>query len=275
MIPLEDNTEDIIGKAQRGLGFTNDKLAQQAGVTPAQLRSLKAGEFHEEPMRKVASVLRLGADALVALGRKAWYPEQPKPIPGFAMFNSTYGDMTVNAYLAWDVGSRKAVIFDTGADAAPILAAVKAHKLTVELILLTHAHVDHVVELPKLLAATKAKAWINARDAKEEDFPEDVETFAAGQSFVLEKLRIESRLTNGHSAGQTTFVVRGLEQLVAVVGDSIFAASMGGGMISYADQYRTDKEEILSLPDETVIAPGHGPLTTVGQEKAHNPFFTS
>jgi len=274
VVPLEDNTEDIIGKAQRGLGYNNDVLARQAGITGAQLRSLKSGEFIEEALRKVAPILRLGAEQLVQIGRKMWYPEQPPAIAGFRMFNTPYHGMTVNSYLAWDLESRKAVVFDAGADSTPVLEAVKENKLTVELILLTHAHIDHVVDLPKLLAATKASAWINARESDEGDFPKGVETFAAGQSFVLGKIRIETRLTNGHAAGQTTFVVRGLERLVAVVGDSLFAGSMGGGLVSYTDQLRTSKEEILTLADDTILAPGHGPLTTVGQEKVHNPYFT-
>jgi glyoxylase-like metal-dependent hydrolase (beta-lactamase superfamily II) len=55
----------------------------------------------------------------------------------------------------------------------------------------------------------------------------------------------------------------------------MFAGSMGGGMISYADALRTNREQILSLPDETILAPGHGPLTTVGEQKRRNPFFPS
>jgi hydroxyacylglutathione hydrolase len=61
---------------------------------------------------------------------------------------------------------------------------------------------------------------------------------------------------------------------VAIVGDSIFASSMGGGMISYEDALRNNKEKILTLPGNTVICPGHGPMTTVAEEKANNPFFT-
>jgi glyoxylase-like metal-dependent hydrolase (beta-lactamase superfamily II) len=60
---------------------------------------------------------------------------------------------------------------------------------------------------------------------------------------------------------------------VAVVGDSLFAGSMGGGNVSYADALRNNLEKILTLPDETIICPGHGPMTTVGEEKVHNPFF--
>ncbi len=73
--------------------------------------------------------------------------------------------------------------------------------------------------------------------------------------------------------GGTTFFVRGLDRPVAIVGDSLFAGSMGGGNVSYADAIRNNLEKILTLPDNTVLCPGHGPLTTVGEEKTHNAFF--
>lgn len=274
MIPLEDNVGDIIGKAQRGLGITNEALREQAGITQAQLRSLKTAKPEEAALRKVAALLRLGAEQLITLAEGVWRPEPAPRLPGFAMFNLPFGDIAVNAYLVWDVNTRQAVVFDSGAEAAPILAAVKKERLNVELVLITHAHIDHVVALPDILKATGAKAWINAREAGEEDFPKNVETFTTGQSFVLGPLRIETRLTSGHSAGQTTFVVKGLERPLAVVGDSLFAGSMGGGMVSYSDQLRNNLEQILTLPDHTILACGHGPLTTVGEEKRHNPFFT-
>ena len=69
--------------------------------------------------------------------------------------------------------------------------------------------------------------------------------------------------------------VSGLNHPVAVVGDSLFAGSMGGGAVSYQDALRNNREKILTLPDETIVCPGHGPLTTVGLEKKHHPFFPS
>lgn len=275
MVPIEDTIGDIIGKAQRGLGYTGASLAEKAGVTIAQLRALRAGKLNEEHLRKVSAALDLGVDQMIALGRGEWYPKQQKPIAGFEMFTTPYGDMTVNAYLAWDPESRRAVVFDSGADAMPILDSVKSENLTVDLILITHAHSDHVVDIPRLIAGTKAKAWINAREGDEEDFPDGVETFATGQSFVLGKLRIETLLTSGHSAGQTTYVIKGLAKPIAIVGDSMFAGSIGGGLVSFKDQLRNDREQIMTLPGETVIASGHGPLTTVAEEKLHNPFFCS
>jgi len=275
VIPLEDNVGDIIGKAQRGLGITNEVLRERAGLTQVQIRSLKSEQPPEDVLRKVAPLLRLGAEQLVTLARGDWQPDPVAPIPGFAMLHLPFEDITVNTYLVWDVATRKAVIFDSGPDASAVLAVVKQEQLAVELILITHAHVDHVIALPEIVKATGAKAWINSRENAEEDFPVGVETFATGQSFVLGSLRIETRLTSGHSAGQTTFVVKGLARPLAVVGDSLFAGSMGGGLVSYSDQHRNNVEQILTLSDDTVLAPGHGPLTTVGEEKLHNPFFTA
>ena len=70
-----------------------------------------------------------------------------------------------------------------------------------------------------------------------------------------------------------TYVVNGLSRKLAIVGDAIFAGSMGGGNVSYRDALQTNLDKILTLPDETIICPGHGPMTTVGEEKKHNPFF--
>ena len=70
-----------------------------------------------------------------------------------------------------------------------------------------------------------------------------------------------------------TYVVNGLSRKLAIVGDAIFAGSMGGGNVSYRDALQTNLDKILTLPDETIICPGHGPKTTVGEEKKHNPFF--
>ena len=70
-----------------------------------------------------------------------------------------------------------------------------------------------------------------------------------------------------------TYFVRGLDRPVAIVGDSLFAGSMGGGNVSYEDALRNNLEKILTLPNDTILCPGHGPLTTVAEEKKHNPFF--
>jgi glyoxylase-like metal-dependent hydrolase (beta-lactamase superfamily II) len=73
--------------------------------------------------------------------------------------------------------------------------------------------------------------------------------------------------------GGITYVITGLAKPVAIVGDALFAGSMGGGMISWGDALETNRKQIFTLADDTVLCPGHGPMTTVAEEKSHNPFY--
>jgi hydroxyacylglutathione hydrolase len=256
-IPLEDNAGDIIGKAQRGLG-----------ISDSQLGKLREGNFDDESIKRAASILNLSAAALRKLASGTWESENIGEIDGLAMFNTTYGDMTVNAYLVWDPATRDAVAFDTGADCSAMLERATRDHLKVKLILLTHAHPDHVADLQRLRKATGAPVYISELEPEE-----GAEPIAEGKRFEVGSLKIEARLTSGHSPGGITYVVTGLAKPIAVVGDSLFAGSMGGGNVSYQDALRNNREKILTLPEETIVCPGHGPLTTVGKEKRDNPFF--
>lgn len=266
-IPLEDNFTDIIGKAQRGLEISDSDLAKQARLDASAIRKLRGGHYNELALFRVAPVLGLGARALADLAQNEYRPDV-REIDGLAMFNTTYHDMTVNAFLVWDPKSRQAIAFDTGADCGPMLDCVKKEKLTVKLILLTHAHPDHIADLVRLKKETGAPVYISEREATF-----GAETISEGHEFNVDSLKAKALLTWGHSRGGMTFFVTGLARPVAVVGDSIFAGSMGGGNISYKEAIKNNVEKILTLPDETIICPGHGPMTTVGEEKAHNPFF--
>ncbi|WP_018291484.1 MBL fold metallo-hydrolase [Verrucomicrobium sp. 3C] len=270
MIPLEDGFQDVIGKAARGLRLADEVLARAAGVTPAEVLRAKGGEFTERVIRRLAPVLHLNGDALSALGRGEYRPRAVGTIPGFLAFNTHWADMTVNAYLVWDLRSGEAAAFDTGGDCTEMLEAIRAHGLGLRCILLTHAHGDHIAALDRLKAETGAPAYVGDREPLER-----AEPFAAGKEFRVGSLSIRTLLTNGHSPGGITYLVSGCARLLAMVGDSLFAGSMGGGNVSYADALRNNREKILTLPGETVICPGHGPLTTVEEESEHNPFFAS
>jgi hydroxyacylglutathione hydrolase len=267
-IPLEDTVSDIIGKAQRGLGISDSQLAEQAGVEADKVRGVRSGEVDAETLNKIAPILKLNASALLKLSSGQWNPEGIGEIDGLAMFNTTYGDMTVNAYLVWDPATREAVAFDTGADCSGMLDRIKREGLTIKFVLLTHAHPDHVADLRRLRKVTGAPAYISELEPEE-----GAELIPEGKRFEINSLQIEARLTSGHSAGGFTYVVNGLARPIAIVGDSLFAASMGGGNISYEDARRNNREKILTLPEETIVCPGHGPLTTVGKERRENPFF--
>ncbi|MEI6653932.1 MAG: MBL fold metallo-hydrolase [Verrucomicrobiota bacterium] len=267
-IQLEDTVADIVGKAMRGLQLNDRQVATQAGVTAAAVASLRDGHCDDATARAVAPVLHLGAEALSALGRQAWHP-QPVTLAGLACFNTPYADMTVNSYLAFDRACGEAVAFDTGADCRAMVDFLTREKLTLKLILLTHTHTDHILDLERLKGHTGAPTFVGEREPLAGAAP-----FAAGRTFHCGALRITTRLTWGHSRGGITYVIDGLALPVAVVGDAMFAGSMGGGGVSYPYALRTNREQILTLPATTVICPGHGPLTTVGEEFVHNPFFS-
>jgi glyoxylase-like metal-dependent hydrolase (beta-lactamase superfamily II) len=267
MIPLEDNVGDIIGKAQRGLGISDSVLAKKSGVELQTIRDLREGEFDEAALVRLAPVLDLAAKPLCELAQE-WRPQKIDQRNGLEQFNTRFEDMTVNAYLVWDPATRVAAVFDTGADCSEMLRFAHRHKLNIQLILLTHTHSDHVADLPRLREETGADVFAPAREPLS-----GAEPINEGKHFHLGNLEIDTRLTWGHSQGGMTYVVTGLVHPVAIVGDSLFAGSMGGGNVSYPDALRNNLEQILTLPNETIICPGHGPMTTVGEERQHNPFF--
>jgi len=227
MIPLEDNVGDIIGKAQRGLRISDTELAEKARVSSQKIRDLRAGDFDELALLRVAPVLGLAPRALCELAKGEWHPQKIDQRDGLAQFNTHYHDMAVNAYLVWDPASHATAAFETGAD-----------------------------------VFTPAREPVPGAELIEE-----------GKRFRLGNLQIDTRLTWGHSPGGMTYVVTGLAHPIAIVGDSLFAGSMGGGNVSYQEALRNNLEKILTLSDDTIICPGHGPITTVGEEKEHNPFF--
>ncbi|MCX6969175.1 MAG: MBL fold metallo-hydrolase [Verrucomicrobia bacterium] len=269
-IPLEDSFADIVGKAQRGLKLSDDALAAEAGVPAAALAAVKDGTFDPATLSALAPVLGLNVEALVALGAGTYQPAEVA-VRGLESFNTPFEDMTVNSHLVWVEATKEAAAFDTGADASPMLEFLRQHGLTLKYLFLTHTHGDHILELDRLVEKTGAHAFVGSREPS----LAGAEAFEAGKTFPLGSLSIKTRLTWGHAHGGITYVIAGLEKPLAVVGDAVFAGSMGGGAVSYADALRTNREEILTLPNDTVLAPGHGPLTTVAEQKKSNPFLAS
>jgi glyoxylase-like metal-dependent hydrolase (beta-lactamase superfamily II) len=269
MIELEDFFEDVIGKTLRGTGMADGVLSFLTNVDEDLIAKLKDGEFNEDAVRAVAPSLGLDADSLVELGNRSWRPEDVE-LDGLKQFNTDFdGEMTVNAYLIWDAQTKEAALFDTGANADPALAAAKGLGLEIKTLFITHTHIDHIIDREKVIAANPGiRVLVNGKEPVA-----GAERFAAGDTFSIGTLRVSTRLTWGHSPAGTTYVVHGLDRPVAVVGDALFAQSMGGGVVSFKDALATNREQIFTLEDQTVVCPGHGPMTSVGEEKAHNPFF--
>jgi glyoxylase-like metal-dependent hydrolase (beta-lactamase superfamily II) len=268
MIPLEDALEDIIGKAQRGLRLSDEDLRDKADIEEDDLTDLRNGLVREAPLRRVAGVLGLDPDSLVAIARKTWYPEVPVA-PGVRQFRDEVHSMCPNAYLVYDANG-DAVIFDTTSDARPIIDAVREGGLEVGAICLTHTHPDHVQDLERL---QKEFPGVPVYIGRNEPFG-DATLLDEGEEIRVSDLVIEARQTSGHSPGGMTYLIRqGLSRPVAVVGDALFAGSMGGSANAWPEALANNRSKLFTLSNETIICPGHGPMSDIGQEKRHNPFY--
>lgn len=272
MIPLEDLYTDVIAKAQRGLNLSDEALAEKSVLAPRLLQRLKNGHPERAPLARVAEVLDLHADSLIALSEDRYRPEVSEPDDGFAMFTTPYGGgMTVNSFLFWRRETRTAIAFDTGSTCSKMLAAAKAVGTKIGMIFLTHTHPDHIADLRRLREYTSAPIFVSMEERLTE--PKTI-GMAPGSSSGAGPLQVRARSTPGHSPGGMTYVVEGLPERFAVVGDALFAGSMGGVAPElYAAALKANQTQIFSLPDDTILCPGHGPLTTVALEKKNNPFY--
>ncbi len=201
----------------------------------------------------------------------------------------TVGPFAENAYVIWDRTTGEAVVIDPGDEAPRLLDGIRRRGLRVRLILATHGHLDHVGAVAELRAATGAPFHIHERElrllAGLEDqaalfglpapaVPEVDGHIVEGQTFQVGsgELAIRALETPGHSPGGVTFAAG--EALF--VGDAVFAGSIGRTDLPGGDHptlIRSIRERILSWPDRTILYPGHGPSTTVGEERRENPFL--
>ena len=271
-VPLEDNFEDVVGKAMRGLRLSEAQVAQQAGVAAEAVETFQRGGtlVDSAATEKIATVLGLNYSALRDLAAGTYQPGDLDLPPTLAAFNQPFSsEMTVNFYLAWDQEGGQAAAFDTGGDCGPLLAKLREHNLKLGAIFLTHTHEDHIADLGRLVKETGAPVYVSEREKMAGHTG-----IKDGQTFSVGRLTITARSTPGHSPGGITYVVAGIEPQAAVVGDALFAGSMGGvSPQNYASALEANQKNILALPEDTILCPGHGPVTTVAAERTHNPFY--
>lgn len=200
------------------------------------------------------------------------------------------GLLQCNCTILGDEQSREAIVIDPGYEIPRILATLAKHQLTVRQIVVTHAHIDHIASALDLKQITGAPILYNAADlpltsmmdmqaawigvevpkVKPPDHsPTDQERLKVGD--------IEAQIlhTPGHTEGSICLHLPSDALLIA--GDTLFAGSVGrtdlpGG--SHGKLIQSIRERLLSLPDATLVIPGHGPATTIGEERVANPFLT-
>lgn len=272
-IPLEDEYMDVLQKAAVGLRLGPTELAARTGLGVSEVRNVFKGAYNREVAFALAESLGLKGHAVCEIAEARWRPESIQ-LSGLEALNlpftgAGWPDATVNAYLMHLPGTTDAVLFDTGVDAGEILRVINARALHLRAVILTHTHRDHVGGLASILEAhPDCMAFAPSREPYG-----SAQLLEHGESFELCGLQIEARLTNGHSRGGMSYIVNGLERPVAIAGDAIFAGSIGGAKSDYATALQAIRTQLLSLPENTILCPGHGPMTTVSEELQHNPFF--
>jgi glyoxylase-like metal-dependent hydrolase (beta-lactamase superfamily II) len=271
---LEDHLGDILRKGRAAHLVDAPVAARAAGLSLPDWNALEETGQMGGPVNFAALGPALGMDA-AKLERvaKGWLPETPDLSlwRELRQITTTAEGMAVHCYLAWDEGSREAALFDTGWDAAPVLQLIAENGLDLRHLFLTHLHQDHVAgmaavraKFPKLHLHTNSPAAPPQHRNRPNDF------------LHLGSLRVTNRDTPGHAAEGVTYIIGNWPDdapHVAVVGDAIFAGSIGRGNQSWDLARQKVREQILTLPPATLLCPGHGPLTTVAEEKANNPFF--
>lgn len=198
------------------------------------------------------------------------------------------GPIATNTYVVYDESTREALVIDPGVEAAPVLEAIADVK--VKHVLLTHAHFDHIGGVGAVVERTGAKIWVHELEkawladprlnlsadsavtsepvvAPPADF-----TWQGGEELDLIGRRIIVLHTPGHSPGHVSLLLGD----VLFGGDALFAGSVGRTDLPGGDPdqlFTSIRERLLTLPDSTRVLPGHGPATTIGVERATNPFL--
>jgi len=271
---LEDHLGDILRKARNLNNVSAAAAANAAGLAESEWSALEETGLSAKKINaaKLAPLLGLNTAKLEGI-INGWLPS-PKDLSlwrEIRVVTTTGEGLSVNCFLVWDEVTRDAALFDTGLDAKPVLNILAAEQLQLRHIFITHSHWDHVEALPKI-----REAWPKVRiHSSSKNAPVDQRN-KSSEIVHLGGLRVTHRETPGHAEDGVTYIVGNWQEdapIIAIVGDALFAGSIGSGNGAWDLAKQKVREQILSLPVETLLCPGHGPLTTVAEEKGHNPFF--
>lgn len=274
-LALEDELGDVLEKAARHLGVDWPKIAAEAGVDATRVQD--ALDYRSDltcaELGRLAEVLKLNEVGLCALAQGRYPRPAVGPLP-FALhaLRMPFGIGVANAYLI-TAGGDSAVLFDTGASHAELHRAWPAHITRLEAVFVTHYEAEHIGGLDTVMRETELPCFYGPANRR---WPQCRPT-AEGEIIQVGDLQVRAFQTPGHAPEHNCYAVAHTERpddpRVLISGDLIFAGSLGGGYFCCQRQLTNARRVLTALPDSTLIAPGHGPLTTVGNERRFNPFL--
>lgn len=273
MAQLEDELGDILEKARDGKSWSQQDLAQATDIALDDIRRMENYALvpDEAVIQKLAMALGLHAPSLSAIANDAWSPEPTIPDPGpfdLVCLNVFMGSYPVKCYLLICRVTGETAIVDTGANPEAIIQKAQELNVRPSKILLTHSHPDHAGGLVVLDREYQCPTWIDPKDPRPSG-SHDLRPVQDDDVIELGDLRIRALATPGHTTGGMSYLVG--ESILS--GDALFAGSMGRANASWPGLFHSVTDRLLTFPDRYRLFPGHGPATTVGEEKLHNPFF--
>jgi len=273
MPPLEDDYTDIMRKAQRGTGKDATALARETGLEIALIRRVASGQERptEEQARVIARALALDPGKFADAVFQRWHPAVTIPNEVRHHINAPHPS---NGYLLFLEQTRLAALVDPAGMPERLVRAVKDGPFHLRYVLITHKHADHCDA-----TADVARAFPNAQILIHREDSHAIGALAHralqlqdGEHVPFGDAEIRVLHTPGHTDGSVCYLFRNL----IFTGDTLFAGSVGGAfgdLSTYDDILRSVRMRLFSLDDQSVVLPGHGPPSTISEEKAHNPFF--
>ena len=274
--PLEDELGDILEKAIRHAGLTEEQLAAATGIAVDRIKDAEdyRYDFSCAELQKLAVALGLNEVGVCAVGEGKYPLPALAPLP-FALRTIAlpYGIGRVNVFVLENLDTRATLLVDTADCPERLFAAWPAALALPEAVLLTHWDHDHAGGLPGLLSRRPGLAVF--APAARPGFA--VELLGEGDERTIAGFRVRVFRTPGHTAAHNVYhlSLAGAAGAAGVLfsGDLLFAGSLGGAFFCCQTLRREARRVVGVLPPDTVIAPGHGPLTTVANERRFNPFL--
>lgn len=274
---LEDELGDVLEKAARNVPLTVEGLAAATRIEVSRLKDALdyRSDLTPAELGRIASTLNLNEVGLTALAQGLYPLPDPVGLP-FCLFplRMPYGVGVANAYLV-STGGESAVLFDTGASHAELHRAWPASVQRLDAVFVTHYEAEHIGGLEVVLRESEL-GWFHGPPNGR--WPQ-CRGLGEGQTVEYAGLAITAFSTPGHADAHNCYLVKSLTSpsapAVLISGDLIFAGSLGGGYFCCQRQLTHSRRILGLLADDTVLAPGHGPLTTAANERRYNPFLSA